>query len=344
MSSNNQSSADSKPSGASSTKPDRVNSGHTPVLYDSIYRTSSQKYCGMGSLVGMSPDLSKLVVIPLRCKAWDCPTCGPIKRYKLIARILSGRPSRFITLPIKPDKEESIGDAFDRLKDCFRDLVKRIRRRFGCFEYALTLEVSKGGIPHMHICARCSYIKQSWLSDNWMQLTGSFRVDIRKIDKGEYTAAYITKYLTKDASKTVKCLEGKRFYQISKRYEIKESKVEIETNPEVMRWQFIKEHPCDVLQSLPSFFLYYDGEFWGGGNCTLVRSNLPERAPKGGWKKAWEDERNQRPGWFRKFQTLDLFPDEPCEGNISQVHNDIDLPEEEQITHYPPYRTPDLFQ
>jgi len=78
-------------------------------------------------------------------------------------------------------------------------LWRRLRRKHGkrAVGYCKIVELTKAGTPHLHIVAQVPFIAQTSLAAQWKQLTGSFIVDIRRVDDRRGIAGYLTAYLTK---------------------------------------------------------------------------------------------------------------------------------------------------
>ena len=108
--------------------------------------------------------------------------CSPnsvIKRKKrAFQRIMSGLflggNLKLITLTSSPDSDPK------RLQRNIVDLVRRIRRKFGKFEY-VRVRVRDEGYGVVHLIARGSYIPQKWLSEAWNNLHGAKIVHIERI-------------------------------------------------------------------------------------------------------------------------------------------------------------------
>jgi len=88
------------------------------------------------------------------------------KRARLYQRLMSGiqfaqyrnERLRFMTLTSSPESNP------DLLNRHFEVLVKRIRRKFGLFEYCkIRTPESQGGV--IHCCFRGKFIPQKWLSE-----------------------------------------------------------------------------------------------------------------------------------------------------------------------------------
>ncbi len=181
-------------------------------------RIISLKKCCTSSIVGSSPDRSHIVVVPIRCKAWECPTCGPIKRFAWIQKLIAGNPDREMTLTMPAQNCHDPINAVIFLKEKFKCLVAKIRRQFGAFEYALVWELTHRGVPHAHILFRGKYIPQKWLATTWHKLGAGYIVDIRSLKSVPARAIHATKYLAKETGQTAYVIAPLRVVQLSRGY------------------------------------------------------------------------------------------------------------------------------
>lgn len=157
----------------------------------------SRDKCGTGSLLTIHPDTGERIVMPLRCKTWDCPKCSKTMKMRWIKRIQSARPTRWFTLTMKAELTGSTIDQFRTLQTAWKALVAIIRKRFGSFEYVCVRELQKRGAPHIHSAFRGAFIPQKWLSRTWVKLGGGPIVHIQAIQGDNRLASYITKDLVK---------------------------------------------------------------------------------------------------------------------------------------------------
>ena len=104
---------------------------------------------------------------------------------------------RFLTLTTSNESKEDIYASFEKF-------VKRVRRKFGNFEYVAVREWTVKGKPHLHVLFRGNYMDQKWISDAWSDVHSSFIVDIRKVSSLKKAANYLMKYLVKDGN----CIDG----------------------------------------------------------------------------------------------------------------------------------------
>ncbi|MBA7551568.1 hypothetical protein ES705_44112 [subsurface metagenome] len=93
--------------------------------------------------------------------------------------------------------DEAVSQDYD-IHRHFASLVKRLRRRWGRFEYIGVKEV-KGDRQHLHLVFRGDYMEQAQLSAMWASIHKSPVVDIRAVYKAKGGARYLAKYLAKEA-------------------------------------------------------------------------------------------------------------------------------------------------
>lgn len=149
------------------------------------------------TLTGYSMVLGCVILSQIKCKRWGCRHCGPRRINSLALRVRNAKANRFITLTVNTGHYDSPRAAYDDTRRKLSTLSRRIRTRFGSFEYVRILEVTKKGWPHYHLICRSGYIPQKWISEAWSTLTGAYIVDVRKIDNRENVYFYIVKYLSK---------------------------------------------------------------------------------------------------------------------------------------------------
>lgn len=117
------------------------------------------------------------------------------KQKRLYGRVLSGlnRPgvARFMTLTSGPSSPSDIHRSFRALKE-------RIRRRWA-FEYIACRETTNSGLIHIHLVWRGGYIPQAWLSKAWADIHHAPIVWVEQAKKDRRMAAYLAKYLGKEA-------------------------------------------------------------------------------------------------------------------------------------------------
>ena len=172
-----------------------------PTISQLLRRQSyADHHCIKGAIVGESPDRRTMLVIPARCKRWDCPYCGPQKLGLWQHKLLAGRPERFITITCKPDSFPTPIHAAQALKRAWSRYVDHFRRTHHDCEYALTLQWHRNKWPHYHILQRGDYIPQRDLSAWMLHYANSPIVDVRAIRSAQGQTHYVTRYCLRDAA------------------------------------------------------------------------------------------------------------------------------------------------
>jgi len=113
--------------------------------------------------------------------------------HRVISGIERGGALRFITLTssrLSPAGSEG-------LQRSWRKLYMRLKRRGLLIDYIRVPEVGKGGMLHLHVIFRGSYIHQRLLSRYWEEIHTSPIVDIRAVRK-DRLASYMAKYMSKE--------------------------------------------------------------------------------------------------------------------------------------------------
>lgn len=154
--------------------------------------------CGAWSLTASNGEES--VAVPMRCRRWRCPRCGPAMRNRLVHLVSQAPPDRMITLTVDTKLYADPYAAARRLSWAFPLLVKELRRhaRGQPLEYLAVWERTKAGWPHLHVLVRGPYVHWAVVSNLWRDLTQSPIVDVKKLSGTRQGARYVTKYLAKD--------------------------------------------------------------------------------------------------------------------------------------------------
>jgi hypothetical protein len=100
---------------------------------------------------------------------------------------------RFLTLN---SSDESIVLGIDILKS-FSKLVKRIRRKYGEFEYfgVVACDEKEALREHIHVICKGKFMPQLELEDMWIDVHRSIKPYIEAVDDVDGAARYIGKYL-----------------------------------------------------------------------------------------------------------------------------------------------------
>lgn len=202
-------------------------------------------FCNNGTLVKTRGALS--TIQPLRCRAWTCQHCGPLRRRRLIAEAIGGSPAIFLTLTLVTRPGDDPARKARELTAALNKLRKRIMRHYRRkrLPWLWVLERHKSGQPHIHVLIRGGFIDWRWLRDQWHDLTGATVIDIRKIADQHRIAGYVAKYLGKEPAKFGTC---KRYcktpdYELRERWKRKPARdpsLEISVywhiTPTIARW------------------------------------------------------------------------------------------------------------
>lgn len=105
---------------------------------------------------------------------------------------------RFMTLN---SSDESVVLELNILRSLSK-LVKRIRRKYGVFEYFGVVELDRRVElrRHLHLVCKGVYMPQRELEDMWIATHRSIKPYIKKVDGMSGAAGYLAKYLAKDGS------------------------------------------------------------------------------------------------------------------------------------------------
>jgi hypothetical protein len=120
-------------------------------------------------------------------------------------RTHAGERLRFMTLPFP-------GGTRQDLRQRLGDLVAKVRREFGPFEYKAVYEVGAvSAVGHLHVVYFGPFIGQGWLSDTWEGMTGFGVVDIRAADGQlvRYMVKTLVGYLSKGDEGGGHCMQSR---------------------------------------------------------------------------------------------------------------------------------------
>ena len=209
-------------------------------------RLQSQRYCMRSSIVGQDKERDLAVSIPMACKSWDCEVCGPRKRSAWIERLTSGKPEREITLTCPVGKFGSPILAAASMKKAWSALVPKIRKHWGPLEYGLVFELTKKGVPHMHILCRGSYIAQKWLSAHWDKAGIGPIVYIQSVKGTKLHAAHACKYLAKSNGQSAAILAPLHIVQVSSNYELERPKKTLPEKYPDMVWTWDRRSTPEI--------------------------------------------------------------------------------------------------
>jgi hypothetical protein len=150
--------------------------------------------CGEYSLVKSLVDHK--LAFQLKCRSWKCPECNPKRKKRLIAQIIDGQPTLFLTLTVRAGWNGTPEEARQHLWWCWRVITKRLKRfhKLKSIPYCTITEATKRGEPHFHIFIRSHFLSVVKISEWMNELANSPNVLIRALDDMGRTGAYACKY------------------------------------------------------------------------------------------------------------------------------------------------------
>lgn len=183
---------------------------------------SSFKYCPnyAAAFLTTTPDGKKLAVAG-RCKQWTCAFCAEKNRAKwtavLIDHVNKSKDSwSWFTLTAHSSAHKSVNPArytLLNIRNAWDKLIKRMRRKYGKFEYCRVYEQHKSGAFHVH-CIRQGvfddivvrnegkeneYSDSVWLRSVAKELKLGYMTHADNIGRAKagLVAFYVVKYMTK---------------------------------------------------------------------------------------------------------------------------------------------------
>jgi len=176
-----------------------------------------------------------VVAVALRCRAWTCPECQPVRKAQLIAECHRGAPNTFLTLTLRRIPGRSPNQAAKALARAWRLLRLRIMRHrsFKKLPFAAVMEAHQSGYPHLHILLRSVWLDQKWLSAQMADIADSPVVSIQRIDHKAKIAGYVAKYAGKAAHK----FGTAKRYWFSRDWAVRERKIFQKIFETIGRWE-----------------------------------------------------------------------------------------------------------
>lgn len=157
--------------------------------------------CGPKALRKDSADRVCLVSLP--CNGWECPSCGPRRRWRCAQEVIAGRPDKTMTLTLGTADGLSPLEHRAMFARFFPRLIRQLCRyhRIDEIPYWYVIEKHKSGHPHMHVALRMPWTEWEDLKAMWLKISGSPGVTIQMPRSVRGIAKYLSKYLAKDAQK-----------------------------------------------------------------------------------------------------------------------------------------------
>jgi hypothetical protein len=185
---------------------------------EAVEKAHAIDYCGKGSIVIAITSNQRIAVVPIRCKCWRCPTCGPILGKVWAHRIEGAKPQRFITLTGDPGWHQTPATTYDAMKEALPIMVRKLRAEGIRFEYVAVWELHKSGFPHLHLMQKGDYVPWKLMKSIWEQLKIGSHVHIETVDDVKRAAFYVAKYISKAVATLHTGLKVTKTIQVSKRF------------------------------------------------------------------------------------------------------------------------------
>lgn len=200
--------------------------------------------CGEASLVNHG--LRALRAVTLRCRCWSCDGCLPMRKARLVKDVAAGQPTKLLTLTTRVVAGGDPVAEAQRFSGWFAQLIRRIKKRFPGQElaYFVVREATLQGWPHIHVALRSPYIPWEWLTEQWLDISGSPGIDIRKVYGPGNAAKYLAKYIGKDPHR----------FGNTKRYWASRNWFDVRPDPRPKsgdwnsRWFIDRTHICELRQ------------------------------------------------------------------------------------------------
>jgi len=153
--------------------------------------------CGQGSSVNHT--VAGRCVLPRWCGRWACEECRVVRRKRVIAEIVGGEPTLFLTITWKVRPDWTPADAARALSRAWAKFAAAHNRQHGArsLQYYVVPEPTKRGWPHLHIAIRAKWISIRKLRKLMAAEIGSPVLKLIKLDGIHRLAAYLAKYMAK---------------------------------------------------------------------------------------------------------------------------------------------------
>ena len=198
--------------------------------------------CTEASLVNHG--LLAIRAITLRCRCWSCDFCLPMRKARLVKDVAAGQPTKLLTLTTRyVEGADPVAEA-RRFSGWFAQLIRRIKKRCAgqVVAYFVVREAHKSGWPHHHVALRSPYIPWEWLTEQWLDISGSPGVDIRAVWKSHDAAEYLAKYIGKDPHRFG---TTKRYWHSRNWFDVRPAP-QPETGDWNRRWFIERTHICEL--------------------------------------------------------------------------------------------------
>lgn len=235
-----------------------------------VEKAHATDYCGKGAIIISTPNSGNIAVVPITCKSWRCPKCGPKLARLWANRIAGAKPERFITLTGDPKLHATPQAMYVAMKAALPLFVRAIRKEGIKFEYVGVWEEHESGFPHIHLCQKGNYVPAAFMSALWADLGIGSHVHIRHVDDSRLAAFYAAKYM----SKAVASLKGQ--LHITRTMQVSRNFFERSLFPQHIKRQGVcatirtRRHVASVVEDLVKYHRFMIAEPPQGGAFSLT--------------------------------------------------------------------------
>jgi len=171
-------------------------------------------------LSGIDRASGKAILIRGACGLWSCKVCGARNGRRWLARLLNhmnkSKTQRWFFLTITAhEKWRGVDASVRNLRQGWKKLYNRMRRRYGCTEYAKVWEFHEDGSFHLHVLYGRKVGKR-WLKDNSKECGMGYIVDSSASKNPGQCAGYAAKYLLKSFEVADRYPKGLRRIEVSR--------------------------------------------------------------------------------------------------------------------------------
>lgn len=146
-------------------------------------------------------DDKEAILLRGSCKLWSCPVCGARNGRQWLARLIkhmneSGKKTWYFITITAHEKMRGKDASLKNLREGWKKLYNRIRRKYGRTDYAKVWEFHEDGTFHLHILYG-KKIGKRWLKNNARSCGMGYMVDSSAAKNIGQVAGYAAKYLIK---------------------------------------------------------------------------------------------------------------------------------------------------
>lgn len=172
-------------------------------------------------VTGINHEARSVFIMRPPCRVWACPECGARNAKRWIARIINGvnqiGGKWFMFTVTAHEKWRGHERSIKNLRQGWKKLYNRMRRKFGTSQYCKVWEAHKDGSFHLHGLIDTE-IPTRWLKDNSRACGMGYQVEIHHVDNAGQVAGYIAKYSLKSSEFASVYKRGMRRIEVSRNF------------------------------------------------------------------------------------------------------------------------------